>query len=75
MHLIFIVPDDVKGARTDSKKYGTWKASEGKIVISVKGNTGIITEEFNYRNDRFRSTISAGRYLNTNCITNLEFPL
>jgi len=58
-----IVPDAAKGARTDSKKYGTWKASEGKIVISIKGNTGTVTEEFNYRNEKFRSTISAGRYL------------
>lgn len=60
---MMIVPDATKGARTESKKYGTWTAAENKVVISIKGNTGTIIEEFNYRNDKFRSTISAGRYL------------
>lgn len=60
---MLIVPDASQGERKASEKYGTWTATEGNIVISIQGNTGTITEEFDYRNDRFRSTISAGRYL------------
>lgn len=60
---MLIVPDATKGARTEAKKYGTWTASENKVVISIRGNTGLIKEEFNYRNGKFRSTVSAGRYL------------
>lgn len=60
---MLIVPDASQGERTASEKYGTWTATEGNIVISIQGNTGTITEEFNYRNDKFHSTLTAGRYL------------
>ena len=60
---MLIIADDSQGARTASEKYGTWTATEGNIVISIQGNTGTITEEFNYQNDRFLSILTAGRYL------------
>ena len=60
---MLIVADASQGARTASKKYGTWTATEGNIVISIQGNTGTITEEYDYRNDRFCSITSSGRCL------------
>ncbi len=60
---IWIVPDRSAGAKVDSEKSGSWTASGGRIVISVQGNTGVITEEFNQNGGRFQSTTSRDRYL------------
>ena len=60
---MWILPDASQGARVDSEKSGSWTASEGKIVISIRGNTGTIREEFRMRSGRFYSTTSTDRYL------------
>ena len=60
---LWIVPDASQGARTESKKSGSWTASEGSIRISIRGNTGMIKEDFKMRNGRFYSTSSSDRYL------------
>ncbi len=36
-----------------SEKTGTWNASEDKITISVKGNTGLVVEEYKFIGGKF----------------------
>jgi len=45
------------------KKYGTWKGSRGLIQTIVRGNTGDLPEDFQFRNGKFVSTESNTRYL------------
>ena len=37
-----------------SKKTGTWIASEQEVTITIKGNTGPISEKFSKSDDIFR---------------------
>lgn len=58
------IKDDVNGnPKISSKKIGTWTAQEGKISVSVQGNTGVITEEYILNDEVFVSSFSSDRYL------------
>jgi hypothetical protein len=51
------------GKLQTQKKYGSWTAREGYIRISIKGNTGIIVEEYLLKNGKFVNTEDSSRYL------------
>ena len=63
---MWIVPDAEQGVKVDYEKTGAWTASEGRIEISVQGNSGMITEVFELRSGSFYSTKESDRYLKQN---------
>ncbi|MCD4769502.1 MAG: hypothetical protein K8R35_04985 [Bacteroidales bacterium] len=63
---MWIVNDGSGGANLESEKTGTWTATENKITINIKGNTGIITEDYVLIDGVFTNTISNDRYLKLN---------
>ena len=60
---MLIVNDGYGDAKIMSEKSGVWIASEGKIKITIQGNTGSIVEEYVLKNGNFVNTLSEDRYL------------
>lgn len=60
---LYIVPDNVEGAKLTSEKTGTWTAEDGKISITIQGNAGLITEDYELKNGRFINVLISDRYL------------
>ena len=50
-------------AKIMSEKIGIWTAEEGKIKITIQGNTGPIVEEYVLKNGIFVSTLFEDHYL------------
>ena len=51
------------GKMQTQQKSGTWTAKDGYISISINGNTGIIVEEYVFKNGRFVNKEDPSRYL------------
>jgi hypothetical protein len=63
---MWIVNDPKEGAKIDSEKTGTWTAEEEKIIISINGNSGMITETWLFQRDGvFRDADIPERYYKT----------
>ena len=60
---MWIKNDGNGNAKIMSKKNGIWTAEEGKIKITIQGNTGPIVEEYVLKNGKFVNTLSEDRYL------------
>jgi len=59
---MWLKDDGHGGAKKVSEKTGTWIAEENKIIISIDGNTGTITEVFVMKRGIFTETMRK-RYL------------
>jgi hypothetical protein len=60
---MLIVNDGHGNAKIMSEKNGVWSADDGKIKITIQGNTGAIVEEYVMKNGKFVNTLSEDRYL------------
>jgi archaellum component FlaF (FlaF/FlaG flagellin family) len=60
---MLIVNDRYGNAKIMSEKSGVWLADEGKIKVTIQGNTGPIVEEYVLKNGQFVNTLSEARYL------------
>ena len=59
-----LLTNDGRGnAKIKSEKTGQWTAEENKIMITIQGNTGDLSEDFVYKNGRFVDTLTGERYL------------
>jgi len=59
-----LISNDRSGkAKIMSEKSGSWTADEGRMKITIQGNTGPIVEEYLLKNGKFVNTISEDRYL------------
>ena len=47
----------------DTRKYGTWSASNASITIYIKGNTGVITERYRAKDGQMRHEQNYNQYL------------
>jgi len=54
---------DQAGKVQTQQKYETWTAKDGVITVTIRGNTGNISETYRYKNGRFVNTEEASRYL------------
>jgi hypothetical protein len=58
------VQNDGKGGRNvEGKKTGTWTATEKGITINIRGNSGIISETYELKNNVLTNTQLSKRYL------------
>lgn len=60
---MWIKNDGYGNAKIMSEKIGIWTAEEGKIKITIQGNTGPIVEEYVLKNGIFVSTLFEDHYL------------
>ena len=60
---MLIENDGYGNAKIMSEKSGVWTADEGKIKITIQGNTDPIVEEYILKNGKFVNTLSEDRYL------------
>jgi len=60
---MWIKNDGYGNAKIMSEKIGIWTAEEGKIKITIQGNTGPIVEEYVLKNGKFFSTLFEDHYL------------
>ncbi|MCJ7649427.1 MAG: hypothetical protein MUP85_12495 [Candidatus Lokiarchaeota archaeon] len=60
---MWIKNDGYGNAKIMSEKIGIWTAEEGKIKITIQGNTGPIVEEYVLKNGKFVSTLFEDHYL------------
>lgn len=54
---------DQTGKVQTQQKYGTWIAKSEEITVTIRGNTGNISETYRYRNGRFVNTEERSMYL------------
>lgn len=56
---LWIQNDGNGGANVQDRKTGTWIATENRITVDIQGNTGVISETYELKN---------------NVLTNIQFP-
>ncbi|WP_394749574.1 hypothetical protein [Spongiimicrobium salis] len=47
----------------DDRKVGTWTATENSITINIQGNTGVITESYELKDEVLVNSVLPKRYL------------
>ena len=62
---MWIVNNGFGEASIQSKKVGTWTAEDGRIIISIAGNSGMIIETWRLQNGIFYDIENRSRHLKT----------
>jgi len=60
---LWVENDGKGGARIDDKKTGTWIATENGITININGNSGLISETYELKNNTLTNIQLPKRYL------------